>query len=701
MSIFDYFKDKNFSTALNDFDKTITSMPFRGNQTSKDSNTDAIGDIMDALNDDGSNADGSKKGSQSQTTNDEVADIFKDLEIPQDRINRFHLYDSIYNNVQIVKRVITVYLNNIFLSNTISNEVYTLSSKEGVDESESDIAKKFAHSFIKKNKLISRLKHDTVADMLIYGDSFIELIDIEDVKVHYPINHKSKKESEKDKKDIENIQESDAYNHADEESKSDIAFLERMALRDSSSYSDKDLEDLVSIMTNFETSPSISDQESNNYTLLQEANNRGNKKDNGVSSLDRLLIKFHSPIKLIPLESPYGIILGYLEVGTQTIGGSSGSHMNPMASFLSTVNALGGHQTSRKKKTISTSYSQLADALIRKLFQKNNIVKSKHGDAKKIQADYIASIESKIKPELMHAVKKILVTAGKSDISHPRLNIRFIKPNRVFHFKYPGAKSVVDTLVYPGKLYLLIQLTNIISRISRSSSVRKWNLDIGTRENSSAVIRNLRNSLRNQRITASDMTTRDISKVMTDFKDLVTVSRNGKSFVDVDLIQMGDPSVSTQDLEFQRNEIVAVSGIPASYLGYNDTYELRDQLVHANISFANEIIGVQTEVNEKFNDLLVEAGRILGKDKIAESITFSLTPPMVLMLQVIEATMQSFGTVYSQLKDTMEIKTDPVQMLNKFVPYANWKEIIDAGKVFENKKAASKDPAAADAGGFG
>jgi len=190
------------------------------------------------------------------------------------------------------------------------------------------------------------------------------------------------------------------------------------------------------------------------------------------------------------------------------------------------------------------------------------------------------------------------------------------------------------------------------------------------------------------------MTTKDISKVMTDFKDLITINRDGKSFVDVEMIQMGDPSIKTQDLEFQRNELVAVSGVPASYLGYNDSYELRDQLVHANISFANEIIGVQNEVNEQITSLISEAANILGHKNLQDHIEFNLTPPMVLMLQVIESTMQSFSTIYSQIKDTMGLKTDPIQLLNKFIPYADWKPIIDQGVLYEKKiKATStEDP---------
>jgi len=676
MSVFDFFKDKKFNTALTDFDKLIDSLPFKNAESRNDVNSHAVGDILAALKDKGDVDSNSKKEDV-----DELSNIFKDLEVPQDRINRYKLYDSIYNNVQIVKRVVTVYLNNTFLSNTVSNQVFNLSSKDGVDETEIALAKGFANSFITKHKLINRLKHTTVRDMLIYGESYIEMIDLDEVKVKYPINTRPKKED----KTIQSITEDDQIQEESNDlssDRSDCLFLESLRVRDSD-IRESDVDRLIDIFTEFETIPSVSDDDCNDYTLLEESK----EGTNSENPQDRILLKFHSTSKIIPLVSDYGVTLGYLEVGNTS---SPSSNYNPMKSFLSTINNIGGSQ--KKKKSVNVSYAELADALIRKLFRKFDIVKSKHGDPKKVESDYINAVESKVKPELMHSIKKILVSAGKSNLSNKKLNVRFIKPNRMFAFDYPGANSVVDALVYPGKMYLLIQLTNTISRISRSSSVRKWNLNIGARENASAVIRNLRDSLHNQRITAADMTTKDISKVMTDFKDLITVNRDGKSFVDVEMIQMGDPSIKVQDLEFQRNELVAVSGIPASYLGYNDGYELRDQLVHANISFANEIISVQNEVNDQVNAIIAEAANILGHKDLQNKISFSLTPPMVLMLQVIESTMQSFGTIYSQLKDTMGVKTDPVKLLNKFIPYANWREIIEDGVAYDNKAKASKDP---------
>ena len=44
----------------------------------------------------------------------ELESLFKDFSIPDERILRYKTYDSVYNTVQILKNIISVYLDNIF-----------------------------------------------------------------------------------------------------------------------------------------------------------------------------------------------------------------------------------------------------------------------------------------------------------------------------------------------------------------------------------------------------------------------------------------------------------------------------------------------------------------------------------------------------------------------------------------------------------
>jgi len=65
------------------------------------------------------------------------------------------------------------------------------------------------------------------------------------------------------------------------------------------------------------------------------------------------------------------------------------------------------------------------------------------------------------------------------------MRVRFVPSSDMIAFTIPSAEhdpygqSFIDALVFPCKLYILSQLSNIIIKLSRAAPVRKWTLDIG------------------------------------------------------------------------------------------------------------------------------------------------------------------------------------------------------------------------------
>lgn len=103
-------------------------------------------------------------------------------------------------------------------------------------------------------------------------------------------------------------------------------------------------------------------------------------------------------------------------------------------------------------------------------------------------------------------------------------------------------------------------------------------------------------------------------------------------------------------------------------MGYLDSVELREQLVHANVSFSTEIIGIQENITNglnQVNDIIASILRINFKP--SEYIQTTLIPPVVLILQLVEMTLSSVGNILSVFT-TAEIPFDPYFFLNKFVP---------------------------------
>ena len=132
--------------------------------------------------------------------------------------------------------------------------------------------------------------------------------------------------------------------------------------------------------------------------------------------------------------------------------------------------------------------------------------------------------------ELIFVLKRLLITTDKSNLFKTKLKVRFIEPENMFHFKMPGGDffpygmSIIDPLVYPGKLYLLTQLANAVTKLSRSALIRKWTIETGARKDTSALLNKLKKNLRNQRTTAEDLiSTKSIPNILSDFKDMVTL----------------------------------------------------------------------------------------------------------------------------------------------------------------------------------
>lgn len=92
-----------------------------------------------------------------------------------------------------------------------------------------------------------------------------------------------------------------------------------------------------------------------------------------------------------------------------------------------------------------------------------------------------------LNPDVLNTIKKLIVETQKGDnkYQYKRINARFIPIERMFQFSVPSSdfapygKSFIDPLVLPGKLFILAQMSNIINKLSRAALVRKWVIDVG------------------------------------------------------------------------------------------------------------------------------------------------------------------------------------------------------------------------------
>jgi hypothetical protein len=217
--------------------------------------------------------------------------------------------------------------------------------------------------------------------------------------------------------------------------------------------------------------------------------------------------------------------------------------------------------------------------------------------------------------------------------------------------------------------------------------IRKWTVELGSREDSSALLQKLKRSFKNQRVTASDLgSSKDIANILSDFKDLVVFTKRGQAFVDVDLKEMGQRDLKIQDLEDQRRELIALSGIPASYLGWPENIDMREQLVHANVALATEISNVQHNFNVSINSVIDRISEIVGLQKPSKNIEVTLYPPAILQLQMIELSITSVTNLINILSEMKSVHINPITLLKKYIPFIDWDEIIKESDMLNQKE---------------
>lgn len=136
----------------------------------------------------------------------------------------------------------------------------------------------------------------------------------------------------------------------------------------------------------------------------------------------------------------------------------------------------------------------------------------------------------------------------------------------------------------------------------------------------------------------------------------------------------------------------------------NDVIELRDQLTHINQTFATEISNHQDNDIRSLNDLVYKISMNIGfneEDNPTKFYRLTLIPPIALILQLIEGTLNSIGNI-SGIFNQLNIPVDPYYLLEQYLPHLDWETLKKKGAEYKIKNELSnKDPAGGDSGGGG
>lgn len=464
MSIFSkLFGNKEIDNVLTNIDN-ISQKYFKNSIDSQTYDTLSKNAINDAIKT-YSDKEKSSKNSENNKSNNQIESVLSELQAPTERINRYEVYDHLYKSVQLIKRIITVYTNNIFQKDTINNEILIISDKESLSvTSESKLMKFYTKQIIKYYDLDKKIKYHTGFNVLKYGDAFIEVIDYTTVNLPFPkINKEDLKSEQKLLQEVASIGNASKNEYKKTNNNVNV-FLNQM----------------VSVVCEFDnhmikplTETENSDLDLDDL-LLEYASDNINDNFFNRDRVKSIVLRFHKPHKIIPLISPFESILGYVEL-TSIDRASSSNNTNYFKEIVQKFNDCGSDSKIKSNREIIDKFSK---EIVKTILIKNNIASKENQSMN----DYVDSIQGSLGDELFNSLKFLLLTP--ESLFKSKLKVRFIKSENMFWFKtpssdfYPFGRSIIDPLVFPGKMYLFNQLANNITKLSKASTIRKWTVNI-------------------------------------------------------------------------------------------------------------------------------------------------------------------------------------------------------------------------------
>ncbi|MEM4385266.1 MAG: hypothetical protein QXD03_01825 [Candidatus Anstonellales archaeon] len=586
------------------------------------------------------------EGYISQFKDEEIKNIIGNVTVPFERINRYTVYDELYRIVHLIKRIIKIYKDNILQKDLVSGEIilYKPSGSHEYSQAKYQDALSYVRAIMEELKIRDLLFKRVVPHLLRYGDAFIEIVDLEKDKLRIP-------------RPGDIITENINYM---------FSIINR---RIGNGINVSNIEEML-----FETLFDVDSVDD----YIDEADSNDNETD--ISKISKVALRYHSPHKIIILATDSGRVIGYLYVSD--IENYKDIVLSPAYRFSSVISQISG-VVKDSKTEIEKVTERLIKRLILKIIEKSGVnVKRDISDE-----EYDAILKKSIDINIYNTIKDLLSSISDTNTVNKRIKVRFIPPSRMVHFQkasseyYPYGESIIDPLVFPGKLYLLHLISGVVMRLTRAIPIRKWILETGPRDIHSGLLNKLKRELRNKRITMEDLITfKNIPKLLSDFDDIVLFSKKGQRFLDFELVTAEDASTKVSDLEDARRELISASGVPAAYLGFPDIVELRDQLVSINVCFATEISAYQEIVCKSLSDMVRKICKVCNMDDLTKYVTIHITPPVLLMLQMLEATVGSITNISTQLQSLRGVFIDPVEILKQYVPYIDWDYMAEKGR---------------------
>ena len=410
-----------------------------------------------------------------------------------------------------------------------------------------------------------------------------------------------------------------------------------------------------------------------------------------LDSLKDIYLDYHHPKNIIIIEK-HNLVYGYLIIEDETSQGQGSYEVDRFKRFSAGLSSHGtsGFESYDNSQVIRDTTDSITKEILKKITSNIRLNKNRMLGQ---NFDYFKTLN--IGEEAIASLKLLIYQKIKYK---SKLKFRFLTPDSIINFSgqvnnkfAPYGTSIFDKMVQPVKLYTLALMSSIVSRLSRAAVVRKWTIEAGDKRNHEEIVAKTTSDLKSKAITFDKINQmKNTAEIITDYRDMATITINQQRFIDMEILPMQDRGLPLNDMNDLKQDVIAAGGVPGIYLNITDNVDLREKLVHLNITFANNIINKQATIEDGLDQFLNAMFKKLLKYNnfkeqdfnLSNYINYKLNPPLVLQLQSDEAQITVVNNIVNSL-DGLKVPIDPRKILQRYIPNINWDNIHKEGLAYK------------------
>jgi hypothetical protein len=307
---------------------------------------------------------------------------------------------------------------------------------------------------------------------------------------------------------------------------------------------------------------------------------------------------------------------------------------------------------------------------------------------------------------------KSIITAMIQNSDYSRsLNIRYVPPDRMQHFRipstkfYPYGESIFDSCLFTAKMIIAMETCLVVYRLGRSTEKRKVLVEIGLPRDAKKQIELLREQLKKRKVSLDSFGTLDtIPSMISSFEDIFIPQKDGKPFVDIQSFTEGnvDTHAKTDEIKILRDTLIAGLQVPASYIGLEENVSTKATLSEESVIFARAIIHHQKYLGEQITDLIQKIYNLINPEEaltLLDELDISFAVPRALQY---EQESKHISDLCNLIRSLEEVGVPREYSKRKYLTNIDWKEVEKYELDQKIDKNLDPDVAAQDqAGGMG